>query len=125
MKTYLVFNTDGEVTSFKTNIVTFNLDIFKLYHFKDSNINYTSKSISYNNELFILLYDSSSTTKNITSLPFINYINGDFILIKVDENNTIKSITENNLYKIIDKNYKLFYKNNKNNDIDYSSEDFD
>ena len=108
MKTYLSFSINGDITEIKTKdkLLDFN-------NFKNFKLN---KIIQYKNFIFIILYNNIDEKKNISKLPFIEKdIFGDFLLISIDNEYNIKSITENLFLKLI---------NIENNyDIDYSSDD--
>tara|TARA_A100001015_G_C14476895_1_gene513949 strand:+ start:169 stop:513 length:345 start_codon:yes stop_codon:yes gene_type:complete len=110
MKTYLHFSTEGEVTEIKTNDKLFNSDSYKDYTYIEN--------ITHNSNNFIILFNKNTNEKkNITSLPFYNKeLFGNFILFIIDNQNNIKSLTENKFLKFINVS--------KKNINDYSSDDF-
>jgi len=111
MKTYLIFNIDGTVVEQKTKKIVFEISDY---------CNFTiCEYYNYNNNKYALLYNANSENnciENISKVPFIDRkINGIFMLLKLDSENSVISITE--------KTYsKLFNWNSIN--IDYSSDDF-
>jgi hypothetical protein len=111
MKTYLHFSTDAELSEIKTKDKS-----FKSCNFNE--FNYIEK-ITYNLHNFIILFNKNlNDKKNITSLPFYKKeLIGDFLLLTVDNENNLKSLTENKFFKIINTSIK-------NNYSDYSSDDF-
>ena len=110
MKTYLHFSITGEITEFKTKNKLFNINDFKDYSFIEN--------INHNSHNFILLFNKNNNDKvNITSLPFFTKkILGDFILLIIDNENNLKSLTENKFLKFINISQKSY--------SDYSSDDF-
>jgi len=110
MKTYLHFSTEGEVAEIKTKE--------KLFKSEDYN-NYTFiEIITHNSYNFIILFNKNENDKkNITYLPFYKKeLLGDFVLFAVDNENNIKSLTENKFLKFINISQKSIN--------DYSSDDF-
>ena len=112
MKTYLHFSVEGKLKELKIKEKIFNYKNYANYSFKES--------INYNKYNFIILYNKNlQDTNNITSLPFYNKtINGNFLLFSIDNENNLKSLTENKLLKLL---------NNVTQKIintDYSSDDF-
>ena len=110
MKTYLHFSTEGEVTEIKTKN--------KLFNYNDYNEYEHIENITHNSHHFIILFNKNiNDKKNITSLPFYKKeLFGDLILFNVDNQNNIKSITENKFLKFINISSKSIH--------DYSSDDF-
>lgn len=110
MKTYLHFSTNGEVTEIKTKN--------KLFNFHDYNQYKYIENITHNSNNFIIIFNKNKEDKkNITSLPFYKKdLFGDFILFIIDNENNIKSITENKFLKLINISSKSIN--------DYSSDDF-
>ena len=110
MKTYLHFSINGEVTELKTKDI-----IFQQINFNDFSF---FENINYNSHNFIILFNKNTNDKiNISSLPFYKKeIIGNFLLISIDNDNKIKSLTENKFLKLINIS--------QNNIYDYSSDDF-
>jgi len=108
MKTYICFQIDGTLIEHKSKnniFVHSDYDTFTKceYH-------------NYNNNKYALLYNEYNEDENISKVPFIDRkIRGIFILLKLDSENKIISITE--------KTYSKFFNWNSIN-IDYSSDDF-
>jgi len=99
MKTYLHFSTEGEVTEIKTKEKLFKCDSYKDYTYIEN--------VNHNSHNFIILFNKNATDKkNITSLP----------LFIIDNENNIKSLTENKFLKFINVSHKSIN--------DYSSDDF-
>jgi hypothetical protein len=111
MKTYLSFSIEGEIKEYKTDKKKITPDTYSKYNFMDK--------IKYKKYNFIILYNNNDTTKNITVLPFFNNkdIYGEFLLFQIDDENNLKSLTENKILK-------LFNKSKITNIEDYSSDDF-
>jgi len=108
MKTYLSFSIEGEINEIKTVDTIFKSDNYSNYSFIDK--------IKHNKYNFIILYNHD-IIKNITVLPFYNKdIYGEFLLFQIDEQNNLKSLTENKFLKLFNKL--------KTNIEDYSSDDF-
>lgn len=110
MKSYLNFSTEGELTEIKTND--------KLFKHENYNDYIYIENITHNSYNFILLFNKNANDKkNISSLPFYNKeLFGNFLLFIVDNENNIKSLTENKFLKFINIAQKKNY--------DYSSDDF-
>lgn len=110
MKTYLSFSVYGEITELKIKE-----KIFKMENYAD--YTHIDKAI-HNKHNFNILYNTiEDDKKNITSLPFYNKeIYGDFLLIEIDNDNNLKSLTENKFLKLISFSQKEM--------TDYSSDDF-
>ena len=110
MKTYLQFSTDGELTEIKTRDKLFKPDNYKDYTYIEN--------IIHNSYNFIILFNKNANdNKNITSLPFYKKeLFGVFLLFIIDNDNNIKSLTENKFLKFINVSQK--------NINDYSSDDF-
>jgi hypothetical protein len=110
MITYLHFSVLGEIEELKTKHKILNLENFNNFSFKEK--------VLHNTHSFIILFNKNTNEKkNITSLPFYKKeIIGDFLLFKVDENDNLKSLTENKFLKLINISQK--------NINDYSSDDF-
>ena len=110
MKTYLHFSTEGEVTEIKTKEKLFKYDSYKDYTYIEN--------IIHNSQNFIILFNKNAIDKkNITSLPFYKKeLLGDFLLFIIDNENNIKSLTENKFLKFINISHKSIN--------DYSSDDF-
>jgi hypothetical protein len=110
MKTYLHFSTEGEVTEIKTKEKLFKCDSHKDYTYIEN--------VTHNSHNFIILFNKNANDKkNITSLPFYKKeLLGDFLLFIVDNENNIKSLTENKFLKFINVSHKSIN--------DYSSDDF-
>lgn len=110
MKTYLHFSTEGELTELKTKDKLFNSSNFKDYTYIEN--------ITHNSHYFIILFNKKTNDKiNITSLPFYHKkLFGNFILLIVDNENNLKSLTENKFLKFINISQR--------NISDYSSDDF-
>ena len=108
MKTYLRFSIKGEIEELKTKDKFFDKNNFDNYNFKQ---------ISYNNNLYKLLFSQSESNINITKLPFYNKpIYGPFYLFKILSDNTIQSMTEYKFLNLLSSNVKEI--------PDYSSDDF-
>ena len=113
MKTYLDFTLNGDITEHKTKDNIFNMTNFDGFNF--------FKNCNYKKLSFIIIYNDhdiiNNNVKNITELPFIDFdIFGNFILLQIDINNNIISITENKFLKLIPSENNCI--------IDYSSDDF-
>ena len=110
MKTFLFFSTEGEITEIKTKDKQFKTDDYKDYTYIEN--------ITYNFHNFIILFNKNENDqKNITSLPFYKKeLFGDFVLFTIDNENNIKSLTENKFLKFINVSQKSIN--------DYSSDDF-
>lgn len=110
MKTYLSFSVDGEITELKIKEKIFKMENYTNYTYIDK--------VIHNKHNFNILYNKLEYgKKNITSLPFYNKeLLGDFLLIEIDNDNNLKSLTENKFLKLINVSQKEI--------TDYSSDDF-
>lgn len=112
MKTYLSFSIEGEITEIKIKDKQFNIDKF-------NNLFKYNENIIYNSYNFIILFNKNKESKkNISCLPFFKEeLFGNFLLFSINNNNnTLKSLTENKFLKLINISQK--------NISDYSSDDF-
>ena len=111
MKTYLKFSVKGIPEEIKISDKIFNMQNFPDFKYIEN--------IQYNKYNFIVLYNiysDSNSEINITNLPFYQKkIYGEFLLFSIN-NDTIVSITENKIVKLIN----II----RNNIDDYSSDDF-
>jgi len=121
MKTYLCFYNDGETEELKTLLKNKD-DVLS----SDTITNYSNNNIiEFKNNSFLICYNNITSNinteinKNICKIPFINFETfGKYIIFKLDSNNNIINFTNKQLLKLID--FKI-----KNQETDYSSDDFD
>lgn len=116
MKIYLYFKTDGDIEEIKINLKTKN-DIFSS-EINDSYSNNTIIEIK-NNKFLIFFNNNNNNNLNLCKFYFIDFeIFSNYIIFKLDNNDCILNFTKKQLIKIIDSKFK-------NQEIEYSSDDFD
>lgn len=110
MKTYLRFSVEGEIEELKTKEKQFNKDNYTDYN--------NMVNVMYNKKNFIILFNNKELEKkNISVLPFYKQdIYGEYILFIIDNENNIKSLTEQKYLKLL--------RISKKNYEEYSSDDF-
>lgn len=106
MKTFLVFNKNGEIIESSTNNIIFNLENFPEYKYYKR---YTE---------YILLYNMEENNKNLTVFYFTDdKYTSDVALIKINQQNVIKNLSYKNYIK------KIFKIKLEKNEMIYSSDE--
>lgn len=109
MKSYLIFNIEGDIIEFKTNTILNHKDL-----------NYSNQiTINHDNFLYLIFYNNNFNHKlNLCKLVFINFdIYGNYLIFKLDKNHNLKNFTLKQALKLTSNLNQFVFS-------DYSSDEY-